>query len=103
MSSLKADEVRWSKVNMRAMVLMSGKDLLFGKEEAVDETNASIMVAKKGREGQLGESSWAARRPLFSMPFFPPLQITRSVFTRPSSLSNCSSGNRLSAADCRRD
>ena len=66
-------EVRWSKVNMRAMVLRSGKDLLVGKEEAVDETNASIMVTKKGREGQLGESSWAARRPLLSMPFFPPL------------------------------
>ena len=99
MSSLKVDEVRWSKVNMIAMMLRSGKDLLVGKEEAVDETNASIMVAKKGREGQLGESPWAASRPLFSMPFFPPLQITRSVFTRPSSLSNCSSGNRLSAAD----
>ena len=99
MSSLKVDEMRWSKVNMRAMVLMSGKDLLFGKEEAVDETNASIMVTKKGREGQLGESSWAARCPLLSMLFFPPLQITRSVFTRPSSLLNCSSVNRLSAAD----
>ena len=99
MSSLKVDEVRWSKVNMIAMMLRSGKDLLVGKEEAVDETNASIMVTKKGREGQLEESSWAARFPLQSIPFSPPLQIAKSVFTRPSSLSNCSSGKRLSAAD----
>ena len=62
-NSLKPEEVRWSEVNIKAMVLKSGRASACSEEED-EETRASIKGTRKGRVGGNLRSEKGGGKPL---------------------------------------
>ena len=88
-NSLKLEEVRWSEVNIKAMVLKSGRDSACSDEEC-EETRASVKDTRKGKVGAVkGSSNSTNCSAVFFVPSLFPPQIAKRVFTNPRSFANC--------------
>ena len=83
-NSLRLEEVRWSEVNIRAMVVKSDRGSAGSDEAEEHETRASIKGTKKGRVGEVEGSSICSS----SMLFLAPPQTAKRVFTNPRSFAN---------------
>ena len=87
-NSLKLEEVRWSEVNIKAMVLKSGRASGCSEEED-EETRASIKGTRKGRVGEVeGSSNSTSCSAVLLTPSLVPPQTAKRVFTNPRSLAN---------------